>query len=46
MFALKKMGFVVDTEFEPHVDCGVHGAPLGVVTRGDPNSTESVTTRL
>lgn len=27
---------VTDAEFEPHVDCGVHGVPLGVVTRGDP----------
>lgn len=27
---------VVDTQFEPHVDCGVHGAPLWLDTRDDP----------
>ena len=43
----ERYGFVVvDAEFEPHVDCGVHRAPLGVVTRGDPASTESVPTLL
>ena len=27
---------VVDAYSQPHVDCGVYGAPLGVNTRGIP----------
>lgn len=36
----ERYGFViVDAEFEPHVDCGVHGTPLVLGTKGDPAST-------
>jgi hypothetical protein len=37
---------LVDANREPHVDCGVHGAPLGWTPGVTPSSRESVATEL